>query len=140
MRTTGGRGLHVHVALDRRVGFDPVREFTHRAAALLASRHPDVITAEQRKDKRGERVYADVMRNAYAQLVVASYSVRARPGAPVATPLSWPEVESVTLEPGQFTVSTIRARLDKAGDPWDGFARSGSGLAQASKRLADLAR
>lgn len=140
VRTTGGRGLHVHVALDRRAGFDPVREFTHRAAALLASRHPDVITTEQRKDKRGERVYADVMRNAYAQLVVASYSVRARPGAPVATPLSWPEVESVTLEPGQFTVSTIRARLDKAGDPWDGFARSGSGLAQASKRLADLAR
>jgi bifunctional non-homologous end joining protein LigD len=140
VRTTGGRGLHVHVALDRRAGFDPVREFTHRAAALLASRHPDVITAEQRKDKRGERVYADVMRNAYAQLVVASYSVRARPGAPVATPLSWPEVESVTLEPGQFTVSTIRARLDKAGDPWDGFARSRSGLTQASKRLADLAR
>jgi bifunctional non-homologous end joining protein LigD len=138
VRTTGGRGLHVHVALDRRAGFDPVREFTHRVGAVLASRHPDVITTEQRKDKRGARVYADVMRNAYAQLVVASYSVRARPGAPVATPLSWSEVERATLEPGRFTLSTIRARLDQGGDPWDGFARSASGLAQASKRLAGL--
>ena len=138
VRTTGGRGLHVHVALDRRSGFDPVLEFTHRVGAVLASRHPDVITTEQRKDKRGARVYADVMRNAYAQLVVASYSVRARPGAPVATPLSWPEVERTTLEPGRFTLSTIRARLAQGGDPWDGFTRSASGLAQASKRLAGL--
>ena len=99
-----------------------------------------MVTTEQRKDKRGERVYADVMRNAYAQLVVASYSVRARPGAPVATPLSWPEVERATLEPGDFSFSTVRARLDRDGDPWDDFARSGSGLAQASERLADLAR
>jgi bifunctional non-homologous end joining protein LigD len=80
------------------------------------------------------------MRNAYAQLVVASYSVRARPGAPVATPLSWPEVEQAALEPGRFTLLTIRARLDEADDPWDGFARSGSALARASKRLDDLAR
>jgi bifunctional non-homologous end joining protein LigD len=138
VRTTGGRGLHVHVALDRRAGFDPVREFTHRVGAVLASRHPDVITTEQRKDKRGARVYADVMRNAYAQLVVASYSVRARSGAPVATPLSWPEVERATLDPGRFTLSTIRSRLDQGGDPWDGFARSASGLARASKRLARL--
>jgi len=138
VRTTGGRGLHVHVALDRRAGFDAVLEFTHGVAGVLARRHPDVITAEQRKDKRGQRVYADVMRNAYAQLVVASYSVRARPGAPAATPLAWPEVEDATLEPKQFTLSTVRARLDRRGDPWDGFASSGSGLAQASRRLAEL--
>ena len=139
VRTTGGRGLHVHVALDRQAGFDPVLEFTHRVAAVLASRHPDVITNEQRKDKRGQRVYADVMRNAYAQLVVASYSVRARPGAPVATPLSWSEVADAALQPGQFTLSTVRARLEQAGDPWDGFARSASAVQQASRRLTRLA-
>jgi len=138
VRTTGGRGLHVHVALDRRARFDVVLDFTHRVAALLASRHPDVITAEQRKDKRGERVYADIMRNAYAQLVVALYAVRARPGAPVATPLTWPEVEDTGLEPHQFTVSTVRARLDSPDDPWDGFTRARHGLGQASKRLAEL--
>jgi bifunctional non-homologous end joining protein LigD len=139
VRTTGGRGLHVHVALDRRAGFDAVREFTHRAADVLASRHPDVITTEQRKDKRGARIYADLMRNAYAQTVVAPYAVRARPGAPVATPLSWPEVEDTGLEPGQFTISTVRARLAGTDDPWAGFTRARYGLAQASKRLAKLA-
>jgi bifunctional non-homologous end joining protein LigD len=138
VRTTGGRGLHVHVPLDRRAGFDPVRDFTHRAAALLASRHPDAITTEQRKDKRGERVYADVMRNAYAQLVVASYSVRARPGARVATPLSWSEVADAGLEPGQFTVATVRARLGSTDDPWRDFARTRYGLGRSSKRLAEL--
>jgi bifunctional non-homologous end joining protein LigD len=139
VRTTGGRGLHVHVALDRRAGFDVVLDFTHRAADVLAHRHPDVITTEQRKDKRGERIYADVMRNAYAQTVVACYAVRARPGAHVATPLSWPEVEDTGLEPGHFTISTVPARLAGTDDPWAGFTRARHGLAQASKRLAKLA-
>jgi bifunctional non-homologous end joining protein LigD len=139
VRTTGGRGLHVHVALDRRSGFDQVLDFTHRAAAVLASRHPDTITSEQRKDKRGERVYADVMRNAYAQLVVAPYAVRARPGAPVSTPLSWSEVTE-SLEPGQFTISTVRDRLHSADDPWDGFGRAAYDLVPAAKRLAELGR
>lgn len=139
VRTSGGRGLHVHVALNRRADFDTVREFTHRAADALARRHPDVITTEQRKDKRGDRIYADVMRNAYAQTVAASYGVRARAGAPVATPLSWPEVEDDRLHPGQFTIATIRSRLDRGADPWAGFTASRHGLTEASRRLAKLA-
>ena len=138
VRTTGGRGLHVHVGLDRRAGFDAVLEFTRRAAEALASRHPDVITTEQRKDKRGERIYADVMRNAYAQTVVACYAVRGRPGASVATPLSWPEVEDAGLEPGQFTIFTVPARLARTDDPWAGFTHARYGLGQASERLAKL--
>jgi bifunctional non-homologous end joining protein LigD len=138
VRTTGGRGLHVHVALNRRADFDTVLEFTHRAAGVLARRHPDVITAEQRKDKRGDLIYADVMRNAYAQTVTASYGVRARPGAPVATPLSWAEVEDDALQPGRFTLATVRARLADGQDPWVGFADSRHGLADAQKRLAKL--
>ena len=138
VRTTGGRGLHVHVGLNRRADFEEVREFTHRAAGVLARRHPDAITVEQRKDKRGDRIYADVMRNAYAQTVVASYGVRARPGAPVATPLSWAEVEDDGLQPGQFTMATIRARLDGGTDPWADFAESRHGLGEAGKRLAKL--
>ena len=138
VRTTGGRGLHVHVALNRRADFEEVREFAHHAAEVLARRHPDVIATEQRKDKRGMRIYADVMRNAYAQTVTASYGVRARPGAPVATPLSWAEVEDENLEPGQFTVATVRARLDAGADPWAAFTDSRHGLGDAAKRLAKL--
>ena len=138
VRTTGGRGLHVHVPLNRRADFDTVRDFAHRAAEVLARRHPDAITAEQRKDKRGNRIYADIMRNAYAQTVVASYGVRARPGAPVATPLAWDEVQDAKLEPGRFTLSTVRARLDQGTDPWAEFGRSEQGLSEAGKRLSKL--
>jgi len=138
VRTTGGRGLHVHVGLNRRAVFDDVLEFTHRVAEMLARRHPDAITVEQRKDKRGMRIYADVMRNAYAQTVVASYGVRARPGASVATPLSWAEVEDDGLHPGQFTMETIRARLAGGTDPWADVAESRHGLGEAAKRLAKL--
>ncbi len=138
VRTSGGRGLHVHVALNRRADFEATREFAHHAADVLARRHPGAITTEQRKDKRGTRIYADVMRNAYAQTVVANYSVRARPGAPVATPLSWPEVDDTGLEPGQFTMATIGARLARTDDPWSGFTSARHGLGEAAKRLARL--
>ena len=138
VRTSGGRGLHVHVRLDRRADFDTVRDFTHRAAGVLAARHPDVITAEQRKDKRGDLVYADVMRNAYAQTVIANYAVRARPGAPVATPLDWAELDDGQLEPAWFTTSTIRDRVAGVKDPWAGFASARHGLGEAARRLAKL--
>src|ERR1700751_1733018 len=138
VRTTGGRGLHVHVGLNRRADFDDVREVTHGGAAVLARRPPDAITVEQRKDKRGMRIYADVMRNAYAQTVVASYGVRARPGGPVATLLSWAEGEDDGLEPRRFTMATIRSRLDRGPDPWADCAESRHGLGEASKRLAKL--
>ena len=138
VRTSGGRGLHVHVPLIRRADFDAVREFARHAAEVLARRHPDLITTEQRKDKREMRIYADVMRNAYAQTVTVNYGVRARPGAPVATPLSWAEVADDTLEPGRFTMATIRARLEAGEDPWAGFDRSRRGLGEAENRLAKL--
>jgi bifunctional non-homologous end joining protein LigD len=138
VRTSGGRGLHVHVPLNRRADFDTVREFAHRAAEVLARRHPDAITTEQRKDKRGDRIYADVMRNAYAQTVAANYSVRARDGAPVATPLAWDEVQDKSLEPGRFTLGTVRARLGRDADPWAGFADSKQGLSDPARRLSKM--
>jgi bifunctional non-homologous end joining protein LigD len=138
VRTSGGRGLHVHVPLTRRAGFDAVREFARRAADVLARRHPDVITTEQRKDKREMRIYADVMRNAYAQTVAANYGVRARARAPVATPLSWAEVEDDTLEPGKFTIVTMRTRLGGGNDPWTDFDGSRRALGEAENRLAKL--
>ena len=82
------------------------------------------------------------MRNAYAQTVVANYAVRARPGALVATPLSWAEVEDDGLEPGKFTIVTTRSRLERhagAADPWADFPGTRHGLAAASRRLAKLA-
>src|SRR5262249_61132323 len=90
VKTTGGRGLHVHVPLIATEDFDTVREFARQVAELLAARNRDLVTTEQRKGKRGERIYADIMRNAYAQLAVAPYSIRARPPPPPAPPLPLP--------------------------------------------------
>jgi bifunctional non-homologous end joining protein LigD len=142
VKTTGGKGLHIHVPLNARGDFDSVRDFAREAAELLAARNPGLVTTEQRKDKRGPRIYADIMRNAYAQLAVAPYSVRARPGAPVATPLSWDELEDVRLRPGRFTLRTVPDRIRSAGrtgGPWAGLARRRPGLARAQESLRRLA-
>ncbi|MGP3918709.1 non-homologous end-joining DNA ligase [Nonomuraea sp. 10N515B] len=128
VKTTGGKGLHVHVPLNRNAGFDEVREVAGQIAHSLASAHPGQMTIEQRKDKRGGRVFLDIMRNAYAQTAVAPYSVRARPGAPVATPLHWDEVTDPALTPDRFTMRTIRDRLDRVPDPWSGMRRHRYGL------------
>ena len=140
VKTTGGKGLHVHVPLNATEDFDTAREFTQDVAALLAARNPDLATTEQRKDKRSDLIYLDVMRNSYAQLAVAPYSVRARPGALVATPLNWDEVND-KLRPGQFTITTVPDRisdLGRSGDPWAGMGRRGSGLTRAQERLRQL--
>ena len=139
VKTTGGKGLHVHLPLDRRADFDQGREFALDLAGLLAARHPDELTTEQRKASRGSRLYLDVMRNSYAQLVVAPYAVRARRGAAVATPLHWDEVADRKLDPAAFSLRTIGDRLASAGDPWAGMSRHRYGLAGLRQRL-DRAR
>jgi bifunctional non-homologous end joining protein LigD len=142
VKTTGGKGVHVHVPLRASDDFDAVRGFAHRASEVLAARNPDLLTVEPRRGSRGGRIYADIMRNAYAQTVVAPYSVRARPGAPVATPLRWEELQDADLSPHQFTVRTIRGRLERLGrsDPWSGLGSRRYGLAAATRRLDRLDR
>lgn len=140
IKTTGGAGLHVHVPLNARKDFDSVRAFARGVARLLAVRNPGLVTTEQRKDKRGTLVYMDIMRNAYAQTAVAPYAVRARPGAPVATPLSWHELANGQLAPGQFTVRTLPGRIGPAGQdsPWADMARRRFGLARPLRILQRL--
>ena len=78
------------------------------------------------------------MRDSYAQTVVAPYSVRARPGAHVATPLHWEEAEDAGLSPARFTLRTIGERLAAAPDPWAGLSRHRYDIAAARRRLAAL--
>jgi bifunctional non-homologous end joining protein LigD len=136
-KTTGGKGIHVTVPLDRRADFDTVRRFARDAAAVLAARQPDRLTTEQRKQQRKGRLYLDVMRNAYAQTAVPPYAVRARPGATVATPLDWSEVEDPSLRPSSFTIASV---IERTGDPWAGLRRRGRSLSRARQRLDALAR
>lgn len=134
--TTGSRGLHVSVPLDRDADFDRVRGFARRCADLLARRHPKTLTTEHRKANRGRRVYIDTMRNAYAQTAVAPYSVRARPGAPVAAPLDWSEVGKT--EPDGYTIRNLFRRLGRKKDPWAGIDGEARSLGEARERLAEV--
>lgn len=119
--TTGSSGLHVVAPLDRSADFRQVRNYTKRLAARLADQWPNELTTEQRKRKRGRRIYLDVARNAYAQTAVAPYSVRAIPGAPVATPLAWYELRNTDLHPQRYGVTNIFRRLAQRDCPWHGL-------------------
>ena len=136
LKTTGSRGFHVTVPLDRAADFDQARAFAREVADLVAAREPGRFTTEQRKDKRRGRVYLDVGRNAYAQTAVAPYAVRALPGAPVACPIDWRELGRV--EPRAFTLRNLPRRLARKRDPWSGIWDDARSLRDPSRRLEQL--
>ncbi|MEQ8967871.1 MAG: non-homologous end-joining DNA ligase [Azospirillaceae bacterium] len=136
--TTGSRGLHVVVPLARSAGFDAARAFARDLAGRLADAHPDTLTVEQRRDRRGDRVYLDVLRNAYGQTAVAPYAVRAKPGAPVATPIRWRELDDPRLGPRRWTIANLFRRLGQTEDPWAGIDRRAVAMDTARDRLARL--
>ena len=126
--TSGSRGLHVAVPLKRTRTFEEVRQFADAIGHLMVDQDPGRLTMEWRKAKRGDRIYVDTGRNAYAQHAVAPYSVRARPGAPVATPLRWDELSDGSLRPDSWTLRTIGDRLADGGDPWAEIAKAAKPL------------
>ncbi|WP_156725440.1 non-homologous end-joining DNA ligase [Streptomyces apocyni] len=140
LMTTGSRGLHLVLLLDRRADFDTTRAFAQQVADLLATRHPDKLTTEMRKNKRRGRLYLDTQRNGYAQTSVAPYAVRARPHAPVATPLTWEELDDRRTGPQSWTLRTLPDRLSAQGDPWKGLNRCRRSLGPARRRLDALAQ
>ena len=138
VQTTGSRGLHLVVPLDRSEDFEPVRKFAHELSEKLAKRHSKLLTVEQRKDKRGDRVFLDYLRNAYGQTSVAPYSVRAKEGAPVATPLRWKEAAAGDLTPQKYTLKNLFRRLSQIEDPWAEISKRAVKLGKARDRLAEL--
>jgi bifunctional non-homologous end joining protein LigD len=128
LQTTGSRGLHVVVPLDRSADTGTVDAFAADLARVLAARHPDDLTAEFSKAARKNRLYLDTARNGWAQTAIAPYSVRPRRGAPVATPVTWDELDDPGLRPDGWTTRTVPDRLAANGDPWAGMARHGRAL------------
>lgn len=118
VQTTGSRGLHIVLSLDGSADVDALRPFARGLARTVAARLPDLATTEQRKDKRGPRVLIDTFRTAYAQTAVAPYALRARPGAPVATPLAWDEALTSDMSPRRYDIGSIFRRLGQIDDPW----------------------
>jgi DNA ligase D len=118
-KTTGNRGLHVYLRLQPRWDSYQVRAAAVALARELERRRPDLITAAWWKEERGQRVFVDFNQNAPHKTVFGAWSVRARPGAQVSTPVDWDEVPEI--HPDQFTIASMQDRLAERGDPWAGM-------------------
>jgi len=128
VKTTGGKGLHVVVPNEPNLDWARSFEIVRKLVASIASEQRDLFTTSMAKSERGGRIYLDYLRNNRANTSVAAYSTRAKPHAPVSTPLRWDELDART-HPDSFTALTIPARLAKMRDPWRDYARTRQRLA-----------
>jgi bifunctional non-homologous end joining protein LigD len=133
--TTGSRGLHVVIPLDRSSDFDTTRDFARDLVEALAQREPDKLTTEVRKNKRRGRLFLDYLRNSYAHTSVPPYALRAIAGQPVATPLDWEELEKSDLHAQFYTAKNIFQRLSQKEDPWEDFYKNAHTLSNHRKML-----
>jgi DNA primase len=115
-KTTASRGLHVYVRLLPRWDSYQVRAAAVAVARELERRRPDLITAAWWKEERGARIFVDYNQNAPHKTVFGAWSVRARVGGQVSTPLSWDELGDV--KPDDLTIATVPGRVAAKGDPW----------------------
>lgn len=117
-KTTGSKGLHIHVPIVRGPTQKQVWTFAKGLAKVLESHAPKLITAEYRVAKRpANRVLVDYNQNAWGRTLASIYSVRPRPLAPVSTPVTWEEIEaSISIE--EFRIDNVPARLRETGDLW----------------------
>jgi DNA ligase D-like protein (predicted polymerase) len=113
-KTSGSRGLHVIVRIERRWSFDQVRRAALALARDVERRAPALATSKWWKEER-HGVFVDYNQNAKDRTVASAYSVRPTPDARVSTPFRWDELESV--DPREFTLATVPARLASIGDP-----------------------
>jgi len=135
-KTSGGRGLHVFVPIRSGPDTKDVLAFAEGFVAHVAAAHPKELTVESHLARRRGRVYLDPFRNGFAQTVVAPYSVRRRPKAPVSTPLDWEEV-SPRLSPSRFNLGNFARRFEGP-DPWKDFFRKRQSLEGAMRKLQRL--
>jgi bifunctional non-homologous end joining protein LigD len=136
IQTSGSRGYHVVMPLQPGPDVEVVRDFAAELALLVAARDPDRLSVEWRKAKRDGRLLLDTARMGYAQTLVAPYSVRPKPEAPVATPIEWSELGRV--EPRTYTVANLRRRLARKPDPWAGMADHAASFDPVRSRLDEL--
>jgi bifunctional non-homologous end joining protein LigD len=112
IKTSGSSGLHVLIPMGRQVTHDQSRMFGELLARAIVKETPDIATVERMPNKREGKVYVDYLQNGNGKLLVAPYSVRPLPGAPVSAPLLWEEVDE-SLNIRAFTIRTMLERLER---------------------------
>lgn len=138
VRTTGGKGLHVVVPLRPTTDWDGVKAFAKAISERHAADDPQRLTTNLSKAKRRDRIYLDYLRNSRGATAIASYSTRARPGAPVAVPVRWDEL-GAALRPDRYTVANLRRRLGALhADPWEGFYDARASITTRMRKAVGL--
>jgi bifunctional non-homologous end joining protein LigD len=132
-KTSGGKGFHVLVPLDRRSTYDDSRAFAEHVAAAIARTYPGLATTQWSKARR-RGVLIDANQNGQGKTIASVYSVRPRPGATVSTPLRWEEV-TPDLDPGAFTMAVALDRIDRLGDLAEPLLTTRQSLRKALSRL-----
>lgn len=126
--TTGGKGLHVVAPLRRTHGWDTVREAARGVAEGLEVEAPARFVARASLSARKGRIFVDYLRNGYGATSISAYSTRARSGAPVATPLTWAELEG-GIDPASFNLGTVPQRMSTLPiDPWEEYPKAARSL------------
>ena len=118
IKTSGSKGFHIAVPLDGKSDFGRVAHFAHVVGKILVQRDPEHLTQEFSKADRGGRILVDTGRNGYSATYAATYTVRAKPGAPVSAPCTWEELASGKVGPKTFTLRTMAQRIANVGDLW----------------------
>jgi bifunctional non-homologous end joining protein LigD len=138
IKTSGSKGLHIAVPLDGKSDFGIVARFAHRVGQILVKRDPENLTQEFSKADRGGRILVDTGRNGYSATYAATYTVRARPGAPVSAPCTWEELEHGDVGPRTFTLRMMAQRVASAGDLWADLLKKKRSLNRPIERLKQL--
>ncbi|HEY1879147.1 MAG TPA: DNA ligase D, partial [Caulobacteraceae bacterium] len=134
LRTTGGKGVHLVMALAPGHDWPTVKGFAEALARAMAADAPTLFTAVSTKERRKGRIYLDYLRNARGASAVASYSLRARPGFPAATPIRWDELRKLTGGDAYNRLSVVKRLASLAQDPWDELLGSCSKITTKMRR------
>ncbi|WP_420475758.1 DNA ligase D [Noviherbaspirillum sp. ST9] len=135
LKTSGGKGLHLVVPLARRQTWDDVSAFSQAVARHLATTLPRYFSAKMGEKNRVGKIFVDYLRNKRQASTVAPYSVRARPGLPVAVPIGWDELD-VIKGAAEWTIATLPERLSM--DPWKDYAVMRQTLTKAMRKTLGL--
>jgi len=114
-KLSGGSGLHIYIPIAPHP-FKDVQKFLLALCEIVIKEYPNIATTERIVAKRGSKIYLDAIQNAAGKTIAAPYSLRVKPGAPVAVPLHWDELKSRVLKPGLYNLKNVRHRLDNVGD------------------------
>jgi len=135
IKTSGSKGFHIAVPLDGKSDFGVVARFAHTVGKIMVQRDPDNLTQEFSKADRGGRILVDTGRNGYSATYAATYTVRAKPGAPVSAPCTWEELERGKVGPRTFTLRNMAERIADVGDLWADLLKTKRSLARPLQKL-----